>query len=167
MELRLGLTIYCIVIYGSDGAVAGSDNIGPMELRLGLTIYYTVEPLWKGQECLFKVTKFHPFPCTILYKSCLFYPSWQATSFERPASWVAFIEGFHCIIIYGWVMKLWLHVVIPGLAINWSISQIPQCISSISHNAPFCNWNVHMCAHFCYKMEHFGIFNWCIVGFVR
>ena len=53
-------------------------------------------PLWKGQGCLTKVAKFGPFPCTILYKSCLFYPSWQATSFERPPSWVAFIEGFHC-----------------------------------------------------------------------
>ena len=49
----------------------------------------TVEPLWKGQECL---TKFGPFPCTILYKSCLFYPSWQATSFERPP-----LEELHCI----------------------------------------------------------------------
>ena len=57
----------------------------------------TVEPLWKGQECLTKVVKFGPFRYNILYKSCLFYPSWQATSFERPPSWVAFIEGFHCI----------------------------------------------------------------------
>ena len=58
----------------------------------------TVEPLWKGQESLTKVAKIGPFSRTILYKSCLFYPSWQATSFERPPSWVAFIEGFHCII---------------------------------------------------------------------
>ena len=60
-------------------------------------IWYTVEPLWKGQESLTKVAKFGQFQCTILYKSCLFYPSWQATSFERPPFWVAFIEGFHCI----------------------------------------------------------------------
>ena len=33
-----------------------------------------------------------------------------------------------------------------------AISQIPQCIRQISHNAPFCNRNVHMCAHFCYKL---------------
>ena len=32
-------------------------------------------------ECLTNVAKFGPFPCTILYKSCLFYPSWQASSF--------------------------------------------------------------------------------------
>ena len=51
--------------------------------------HYTVEPLWKRKECLTKVAKFGPFPCTILYKSCLFYPSWQATSFERPP-WVTF-----------------------------------------------------------------------------
>ena len=58
--------------------------------------FNTVEPLWKGQECLTKFAKLCSFPCTILYKSCLFYPSWQATSFERHPSWVAFIEGFHC-----------------------------------------------------------------------
>ena len=58
---------------------------------------HTVEPLWKGQESLTKVAKFGQFQCTILYKSCLFYPSWQATSFERPSFWMAFIEGFHCI----------------------------------------------------------------------
>ena len=46
----------------------------------------TVEPLWKGQECLTTVAKFGPVLCTILYKSYLFYPSWQATSFERPPS---------------------------------------------------------------------------------
>ena len=58
-----------------------------------------VEPLWEGQESFTKVAKFGPFPRTILYKSCWFYPSWQATSFERPSSWLAFIEGFHCILI--------------------------------------------------------------------
>ena len=65
----------------------------------------TVEPLWKGQESLTKVAKFGPFPRTILYKSYLFYPSWQATSFERPLSWVAFIEGFHCIILLSSIFK--------------------------------------------------------------
>ena len=57
---------------------------------------HTVEPIWKGQGSLTKVAKLGPFPGTILYKSCLFYHSWQATSCERPPSWVAFIEGFHC-----------------------------------------------------------------------
>ena len=47
----------------------------------------TVEPLWRGQESLIKVLKFGTFSRTILYKSCLFYASWQATSFERPPSW--------------------------------------------------------------------------------
>ena len=44
---------------------------------------------------------------------------------------------------------------------------IPQGIRQISHNAPFCNRNVHRGAHFCYKMVHCGIFVWCLVGFVR
>ena len=47
---------------------------------------HTVEPLWKGQEYLTKVVKFGTFQCTLLHKSCLFYPSWQATYFERPPS---------------------------------------------------------------------------------
>ena len=51
---------------------------------------------------------------------------------------------------------------------NRPISQIPGCICAIiSHNASFCNRNVHMCAHFCYKMMHCGIFVSCILGFVR
>ena len=57
----------------------------------------TMEPLWKDQQCLTEVTKFCPFPRAIPYKSCLFYPSSKATSFERLLFWVAFIEGFHCI----------------------------------------------------------------------
>ena len=51
--------------------------------------------------------------------------------------------------------------------VNRFISQIPECICVTSHNAPFCNRNVHICAHFCYEMVHCGIFVWCIVGFVR
>ena len=50
---------------------------------------------------------------------------------------------------------------------NMPISQIPQCTRQIFHNGPFCNRNVHTCAHFCYKMVHFGIWDWCIVGFVQ
>ena len=39
---------------------------------------------------------------------------------------------------------------------NRPISQIPQCIRQISHNATFCNRNVHMSAHFCYKNALWG-----------
>ena len=52
-------------------------------------------------------------------------------------------------------------------ATNRPISQIPQCIRQISHNAPFCNINVHTCAYFCYKMLHCGIWHRCILGFLR
>ena len=54
----------------------------------------------------------------------------------------------------------------PGLT-ERSVAQIPQYTSPISHNAPFCNRNVHMCAHFCYKIVHCGISVSCIVGFMR
>ena len=47
------------------------------------------------------------------------------------------------------------------------VAYITQCIRQISHNAPFYNRNVHICAHFCYKMVHCGIWYWCSVGFVN
>ena len=53
---------------------------------------------------------------------------------------------------------------------RWSkpVAQIPQCTSPISHNAPFCNRNVYMYAHFCYtwwrhQMETFS----ALLAFVR
>ena len=63
--------------------------------------------------------------------------------------------------LWGWDMGVSI------VSWNRTLTQIPQCTSPISHNAPFCNRNVHMCAHFCYKTVHCGIFVWCIVGFVR
>ena len=50
---------------------------------------------------------------------------------------------------------------------NRPVSEIPQYTSPISHNAPLCNRNVHMCAHIYHKMVHYGIYVWCIVGLVR
>ena len=46
---------------------------------------------------------------------------------------------------------------------NISVAHIPLC-SPISYNVPFCNRNVHMCAHFCYKMVHFAIFVYLLRG---
>ena len=37
---------------------------------------------------------------------------------------------------------------------NRSISQVSQCIRQMSHNAPFCNRNVHI-----------SVTKWCIVGY--
>ena len=91
----------------------------------------TVEPLWKGQECLTKVTNFGPFSCTILYKSCLFYPSWQATSFERPSSWAAFREGFHCI---WFSILVWMY-----------LSQSAAKFFFNCHNLKFQQWVCRYC----------------------
>ena len=41
---------------------------------------------------------------------------------------------------------------------NGPNSHIPQYTSPISNNAPFCNRNMHMNAHFRYKMVHCGTF---------
>ena len=37
--------------------------------------------------------------------------------------------------------------------------------SKISHNVSLCNRNVHTWGHSCYKVVHYGIWDWCIVGF--
>ena len=46
---------------------------------------------------------------------------------------------------------------------NRPISQIPECTCSISHNAPF---RTEICT-FLFWVEHCGIWNRCIVGFVN
>ena len=61
------------------------------------TIQWNPSGKARGVSLNFKIWS---IPCTILYKSCLSYPSWQTTSFERPPLWMAFIEGFHCIPLY-------------------------------------------------------------------
>ena len=33
--------------------------------------------------------------------------------------------------------------------------------------SPLCNGNVHPCAHLGYKMVHYGMLNWCVVGFMQ
>ena len=51
----------------------------------------------------------------------------------------------------AWYQELW--------HLNWSNSQIPECTCSISHNAPF--------RTFLFIMEHCGIWNRCILRFVK
>ena len=46
---------------------------------------------------------------------------------------------------------------------NWPNSQISECTCSISHNAPF---RTEMCK-FLFWMEHCGIWNRCVLGFVK
>ena len=57
------------------------------------------------------------------------------------------------------------------LSINRLIFQIPQCIRQMSHNALFCNREKcsHMHVHIFhgYKIVHFGIWDWYIMGFVN
>ena len=36
------------------------------------------------------------------------------------------------------------------------LTQIPVCFRQISHSAPFCHRNLHVCAHLSYKMAHCG-----------
>ena len=47
--------------------------------------------------------------------------------------------------------------------LNWPNSQIPECTCSISHNDPF---KTEMCT-FLFWMDHCGIWNSCILGFMK
>ena len=47
-------------------------------------------------------------------------------------------------------------------AINKTVAQFPKCTSTRFHNQP-----LHKMYTFSYKTEHCGIWDWCIVGFVR
>ena len=68
--------------------------------------------------------------------------------------------------------SLWMYAVTVGLWHHWStvlrscerpIPQIPQCTCPISHNTPF---RTEMCT-FLFWMVYCGIWDRCIVGFVR
>ena len=64
--------------------------------------------------------------------------------------------------------EAWLLSSLSALRVpfNKLVAKIQQCTNPISHNASFCNRNVHICAHFCYKMVHCGIFVKSIVGYL-
>ena len=81
-------------------------------------------------------------------------------------------------IVLGWYRPVCLYLIdlcsnsgwllcVTSLATSWVYtwpnSQIPRCTCSISHNATF---RTEMYT-FLFWMVHCGIWNWCIVGFVR
>ena len=76
------------------------------------------------------------------------------------------------------VMQCWnthAGLVIVNLYISWydiehdnfPVAKSPQCTSPISHNATFCNGNVHRYAHFCLQNAALWDFVWCIMKFLR
>ena len=50
---------------------------------------------------------------------------------------------------------LWACIICYVYCANRHVAQIPQCTSFVSHNAPFCNRNVHI-----------SVTKWCIVGYL-
>ena len=74
-----------------------------------------------------------------LHISCSDSDTWGGTSIVTSAEWLS------------------------GDTPHWPNSQIPECTCSISHNAPF---RTEMCT-FLFWMGHCGIWNKCILGFVK
>ena len=83
-----------------------------------------------------------------------------------------------CIVSSLWIV-CFIHPYSSGL-LHWHsdwinanrpIPQIPQCIRHVSHNAPLCNRNVHVCTFLLQRgsmwdmgQVHCGVWDWCIVG---
>ena len=91
------------------------------------------------------------------------------------------VEG-HAVLCYVEAIKVFCgvfpRILQRGFTENWAkrlmrpISQIPQCIRQLSHNALFCNRNVKICAHFymcTFLLQNgdCGIWDWCVVGCVH
>ena len=55
-----------------------------------------------------------------------------------------------------------LHIKSPGALYHKSYNASDK----VSHSAPFCDRNVHTRVHFCYKMVHREIWDWCNMVFV-
>ena len=75
-----------------------------------------------------------------------------------------FIYGMHMLVYYslalGQSYDLWVPVTsqvgvkaMGKVSLYWPVAQIPQCTSPMSHNATFCNRNVHI-----------SVTKWCTVG---
>ena len=76
--------------------------------------------------------------------------SWLCTRFD--------LFSYFCHVGHNMCYSRWCYTQAVNCS-NTSCTQITSpTISPISHNAPFCNRNVHVCAHFCYK--------WCIAGYL-
>ena len=85
----------------------------------------------------------------------------QATSHYKSHCWPRSMSP------YGVTRPQLVNVTCNG-APNTPLAQIPKCTIPMPHNAPFCNRNVNMCTHFCYKMVHCGQpMRDGVLGFVR
>ena len=79
--------------------------------------------------------------------------------------WV--VVGFIMLVYCKFALVLYWYNVAVLRGLIEKINLTSPTIHQISHNAPFCNRNMHTCAHFCYKVVHCGMWDWWMVGFVR
>ena len=107
------------------------------------------------------------WPWLVLISWCPIFRSSHYISFEDRAP----VDGIHqCLSCSDLTIWEGTEIVTPAMAYRWhallNCCTNPTMHHSTSHNAPF-GTEMCMCAHFCYKMVHYGIFVWCIMGFVR
>ena len=83
-------------------------------------------------------------------------PMWLGTCYHQIGFLCNKQQTTNVIILMDYGMTMNIPILINS-TMHWT--NIPQCT--------FCNRNVHTCAHFCYKMVHCGIQEWCMVGSVQ
>ena len=58
---------------------------------------------------------------------------------------------------------VWINHIIKHSTQQTHLTNPTMHQTNYPHIAPFCNRNVHTCAHFCYKIVQCGIWGWCIL----
>ena len=105
---------------------------------------YALWVWWDGSFCHWPMCIYPPVPCRCYGRALWTY---NMQPFRSQTPWRPLLAT---------VMERYM------VGRLWALYQIYNL-----HNGPICNRNVHICAHFCYKMVHCGMFVWCIMGLVR
>ena len=111
-------------------------------IHIKILNFITIWNIWRNVQGYWSINQ-----CIIL--------TWR--TFSRDTCSFSTCEPYH-------IVLMWLAITLA--AHDWHQFKITQCNRQISNNAPFYNRNLHTGAHFCYKMVHSGMWDWCVVVFV-
>ena len=156
----MSMKLTCWGVVGSYGALIWAALIGHWILSMDRTfLHIQTTDKWGGIMMIISYER--PFCITCPahreceYRARFLSLAWSklrlCSANHRPGYW----SNLPC----DWPSTAWAYSGQETENGPWSVAQGLQCTCPISHNAPFCNRNVHMCAHFCCKMVHCGTFD--------
>ena len=141
---KSGLSRHCPMHRGCGSPARWGTAACTMDVEVRLTEALPHAP-WMWKSGLLRHYPMGPSPWVWQSGSLRHCPMWQSGSLR-------ICPMYHeCGIPVLWALSD-DHLSDPDIVLrgaNRPISQIPRCISQISHNAPFGNRNVYTCAHFC------------------